>query len=216
MTSVEWYFDFLSPFAYFQSRRLDELPDDVEITFRPILFGGLVVHYETKGPGQIPPKRLLTMRHAKWQAGRLGVPYRVPSAFPFNPLKALRLAISLGAERATIETIFSSIWGDGHLPETADGWQAICRALGVDDADERVARPEVKQALIDNGLQAIEAGVFGVPTFVLDGTIFWGTDETDFLIDVLKDPGILTDSEMAGIATMPVGQRPGTDETAPS
>ena len=44
MTQVEWYFDFLSPYAYLQSHRLDELPDDIKIVFRPILFAGLLNH----------------------------------------------------------------------------------------------------------------------------------------------------------------------------
>ena len=36
--------------------------------------------------------------------------------------------------------------------------------------------------------QAADAGVFGVPTFIYDGTLFWGADETDFLLDALDDP----------------------------
>ena len=95
MISVEWYFDFLSPFAYLQSQRLYDLPDDVEITFRPILFAGLLRHWETKGPGQIPPKRLLTMRHIEWLARRMGVPYRLPSSFPFSECRWERDADSL-------------------------------------------------------------------------------------------------------------------------
>jgi len=102
--TVEWYFDFLSPFAYLQAQRLDELPDDVDIVFRPILFGGLLVEWETKGPGQIPPKRLLTLRHTLWLSQRLGVPCRLPPKFPFNPLKALRPTLSLGSKRATRPT----------------------------------------------------------------------------------------------------------------
>ena len=211
--TVEWYFDFLSPFAYMQSFRLGELPDDVEVVFRPILFGGLLVHWETKGPGQIPPKRLLTLRHTLWHSKRLGVPCNLPPKFPFNPLKTLRLALSLGSDQATIDTIFRCIWKDGLLPEDEAGWQGIVDALGIsrDDADARVQTPEVKEALVENGHRAVEAGVFGVPTFIHDGVVFWGADETDFLLDVLANPGLLAGEEMARIETLPVGQRPGTD-----
>ncbi len=203
MISVEWYFDFLSPFAYLQSQRLDDLPDDVEITFRPILFVGLLRHWETKGPGQIPPKRLLTMRHIEWLARRMGVPYRLPSSFPFVPLRALRLAVSLGPDRAAVETIFRCIWQEDLLPDDDAGWRGIAEALGVGDADARVESPEVKQGLVDNGERAIGQGLFGVPTFVHDRVLFWGLDETDFLLDVLANPGLLKDAEMARIETVP-------------
>jgi len=209
--TVDWYFDFLSPFAYLQSSRFNDFPDDVEIVFRPILFGGLLAHWETKGPGQIPPQRLLTLRHTLWLTKRLGVPCKLPPKFPFNPIKALRLALSLGPDRDTVDTIFRCIWQDGLLPEDEQGWLGIVEALGVENADARIEQQEIKEKLHGNGRLAIEAGVFGVPTFVYNGVIFWGADETDFLLDVLDDPGILTGAEMARVDTIPVGQRPGTE-----
>jgi len=209
--NVEWYFDFLSPFAYLQSKRLSELPGDVEITFRPVLFAGLVAHWETKGPGQIPPQRLQTLRHTMWKAKPMGLSCRLPSKFPFNPLKALRLALSLGPDRATVDTIFRCIWEEGLLPEDEEGWKGIVEALDVADADARIAESGIKEKLHENGHQAVAAGVFGVPTFIYDGTLFWGEDETDFLLDVLADPGLLSGTEMDRIDTIPVGQRPGTE-----
>jgi 2-hydroxychromene-2-carboxylate isomerase len=143
------------------------------------------------------------MRHINWQARRLGVPYKLPRAFPFVPIKALRLAVSLGPDRHTVETIFRCIWVDGMLPQDEDGWKGITEALGVDDADARIERPEVKDELIANGKRATDLGVFGLPTYVLDGVLFWGVDETDFLLDVLADPTILEDPEMARVATAP-------------
>jgi hypothetical protein len=54
MKTLDWYFDFLSGFAYMQFKQLKELPDDVSVEFRPMLFAGLLQHHETKGPAQIP------------------------------------------------------------------------------------------------------------------------------------------------------------------
>ncbi len=176
-----------------------------------MLFAGLIAHWETKGPGQIPPQRLQTLRHTLWLSKRMGLSCRLPPKFPFNPLKALRLALSLGPERETVETIFRCIWEQGLLPEDEQGWRGIVEALAVDDADDRVAEAAIKDRLHENGRLAIESGVFGVPTFVFDGVVFWGADETDFLLDVLADPGILHDPEMLRIDSLPVGQRPGTE-----
>lgn len=119
--------------------------------------------------------------------------------------------MSLGPDRATVETIFHCIWEQGLLPEDEDGWRGIVAALGVNDADARVADPGIKESLRDNGRRAVEAGVFGVPTFIFDGTLFWGADETDFLLDALRDPGLMKSEEMASINSIPAGQRPGTE-----
>jgi 2-hydroxychromene-2-carboxylate isomerase len=173
-----------------------------------MLFAGLLGHWETKGPGQIPPKRLLTLRHIQWMAKRMGVPYKTPHAFPFSPMRALRVAASLGPDRAAVETIFRSIWVDDLLPHEDEGWQGICAALRIDDGDERIERQEVKDAVVANGQRAVEQGVFGVPTFIVDGTLFWGVDETDFVLDVLADPGLLEEAEMKRIDTIPSGVKP--------
>lgn len=141
----------------------------------------------------------------------MGLACRLPPKFPFNPLKVLRLALSLGPDRATVETIFRCIWEEGLLPEDEEGWKGIVDALGVDDADARIAAPDIREKLHEYGRLAVAAGVFGVPTFIYDGTLFWGADETDFLLDALSDPGLLSSEEMQRIDTLPVGQRPGTE-----
>ena len=58
--------------------------------------------------------------------------------------------------------------------------------LGVADADQLIAREQVKQALRVNTEAAIAAGVFGVPTIVVDGHVFWGSDATHMARDYLR------------------------------
>src|SRR5580700_4734549 len=95
MKSAEWYFDFVSPFAYLQLEAFDELCG-ARVTFRPVLFAGLLNHWGHKGPAEIPQKRRFTYRFVQWLAERDGVPLKFPRAHPFNPIKALRLAIAAG------------------------------------------------------------------------------------------------------------------------
>jgi 2-hydroxychromene-2-carboxylate isomerase len=201
--TVDWYFDFISPFSYLQTARFGDLPSNVTIAYKPVLFAGLLEHYRTLGPAEVAPKRTFTYRYCHWLARRLGVPFRMPPAHPFNPLKALRLCIARGARSEDVFAIFRAIWVDGHLPDTADDWRAIGRAVGVDDPDTMIRADGVKQTLRDNTAGAIAAGVFGVPTFVFAGVPFWGVDATDFLIDVLDDPSLLDDAEMKRIASLP-------------
>ena len=86
--SVDWYFDFVSPYSYISLHRLPEL--DARIVYKPVLFAGLLNHWGQKGPAEIPAKRLWTYRYCAWRAGVLGIPFRFPAAHPFNPLQHLR------------------------------------------------------------------------------------------------------------------------------
>ena len=54
---VTWYFDFVSPFSYICLHRLKELPPDLAIEYRPVLFAGLLNHWGQKGPAELPAKR---------------------------------------------------------------------------------------------------------------------------------------------------------------
>lgn len=208
-TVLDWYFDFISPYSYLQTARFDDLPEGVEIRFRPLLFAGLLNHWGQLGPAEIPTKRLYMYRYVEWLGRRMGLALRVPPAHPFNPLRALRLAIALGSGRQVVETVFRCIWAEGLLPDAKEGWRGICRALGIAEAEAaaRIGDPAVKDQLRANGEEAIAAGVFGVPTFVHAGQPFWGFDGTDFLIDVLRRPPPAGDGDLARFASLPASAR---------
>ena len=206
MRAADWYFDFLSPFSYLQLTRFDRLPPDLEVTLRPVLFAGLLGHWQHKGPAEIPAKRVQTYRWCHWYAARHGIPFRMPPAHPFNPLRPLRLAVAQGAEPALVRAIFDAIWAEGRDPSQDEEWQALTERLGLADADETVARPEVKEALRRGTEEAAERGVYGVPTFAIGGELFWGLDTTDLVLDYLNDPNMLNTGEYARISDLPVAQ----------
>lgn len=201
MTRATWCFDVISPFAYMQASRLGELPDGVELVCRPVLFAGLLNHWGQLGPAEIAPKKTFTFRHSIWRARRMGLEFNLPPNHPFNPLRALRLAAAMD-DVASIQAIFRAIWVDGHVPDNDAGWAGIQAAVGIDDGTARVADPGVKAALIANGEAAAAAGVFGVPTFVIDGEIFWGDDAFDMVLDYLADPSMMATDAMKGAAAL--------------
>src|SRR5882724_12306571 len=94
-----WYFDLISPYSYLHLKQFHKLPADLEIEYLPVLFAGLLKHWEHKGPAEIPPKRIYMYRQLVWLAAHLGIPYSTPPAHPFNPLHALRLVIAAGPTR---------------------------------------------------------------------------------------------------------------------
>lgn len=205
MRQVTWYFDFLSPFSYLAHVQLRRLPADVDLRYVPVLFAGLLNHWGTKGPAELASQRLFTFRYCQWLAQRQGVPFRVPAAHPFNPLPPLRLSLALGNEPQAVARIFAWIWQEGHIPEHASDWEALLESLQVEDLPARMQSPEIKQQLRGNTEAAIAQGVFGVPTFIIDGELFWGQDGFEFLLDCLAEPGLLESAEMQRIAQVPVG-----------
>ncbi len=130
------------------------------------------------------------------------MPLRVPPAHPFNPIHALRLALAFGATYETVKAIFDFIWGEGRSPN--DEWKALCDTLGVPGAEVLAASEGVKTQLRENGEEAIRAGVFGVPTFVVDGHLFWGLDATDLLRDYLDNPQLFDAAEMQRLASIQI------------
>lgn len=201
MKTTQWYFDFISPFAYLQSEQLARLSKDITIEYKPVLFAGLLNHWGHKGPAEIPEKRRFTYRHTQWLAQRHGIAMQMPPAHPFNPLKALRLALALNCEATAIQTIFRFIWTKGRTLETAADWDELTRQLGCQGID--ITTPEVKNALRENTEQAVAQGVFGVPTFIIDGELLWGFDATEMVLDYLANPDLFKDAEMLRISDLP-------------
>jgi 2-hydroxychromene-2-carboxylate isomerase len=205
MTKAVWYFDFISPFAYLQWQDMSRLPENLKVSFRPVLFAGLLNHWGHLGPAEIPAKRQHTYRYCHWLAAQRNIPFKLPPAHPFNPLKALRLAVALGEDSAAINKIFDFIYAEGGDVEGADGWHRLTTQFGLANGDAQIAAPEIKQTLKNNTDEALAAGVFGVPTFVADGVIFWGQDGTGMFLDWLKDPAGFATGEFARIADLPYG-----------
>ena len=200
---ADWYFDFVSPFAYLQFEAFDRFPDNLAISLKPVLFAGFLGHWEHKGPAEIPAKRRQTYRYCHWLAGKRGVPYKTPPRHPFNPLSVLRLAIALGPEPETVGAIFRHIWVEGNDGQDPESLAALAASLGVEDLETRVGEAAVKQQLRANTEEAIERGVFGVPTFVVGEEIFWGEDSTGMLLDYLADPELFQSDEFERLDNLP-------------
>ena len=203
MRTLTLYFDFVSPYSYIAFKRLHELPSDVAVELTPVLFAGLLNHFGNKGPAEIDVKRRWTYRWCTWWARELGIPFRFPASHPFNPLQHLRLAIAAGAARENVGTIFDSIWTTGAEAINPVAFAALAKSLGVEEA--RLGAPEVKEVLRRNTEDAASRGIFGVPTYEVDGEFFWGADSIGFVNAFLADRAALHNEEMRRADSLPVG-----------
>jgi 2-hydroxychromene-2-carboxylate isomerase len=194
MTPAIWYFDVISPYAYLHLRQFDRFARPLAIELRPVLFAGLLKHWGTKGPAELPAKRVHTYRQCVWTARRLGVPFVMPPRHPFNPLRVLRLLTALGAPSAAVASAFDFVWAEGRDPEAE--WPALCARLGVAPDTSLVDDPAVKQRLQEATAAAAAAGVWGVPTMAVGGELFWGADSVDFMNAFLVDPALFHQPDM--------------------
>jgi 2-hydroxychromene-2-carboxylate isomerase len=193
--SIDWYFDFVSPYSYICLHRLQGM----NVSYKPVLFAGLLNHFGQKGPAEIPAKRKWTYRWCHWWAKELGVPFRFPASHPFNPLHHLRLALVCDASPDAVRRIFDSIWVSGEEATDPAKFSKLCAELGVDPAQLSTVKDELRK----NTDHAAARGVFGVPSFVVDGEVFWGADSIGFLKAFLADRAVLRNAEMQRLENLP-------------
>lgn len=202
---ITWYFDPISPYVYLQLPDLERLPPGIRVRPVPVLLAGLLKHWGTKGPAEVPAKRIHTYRQCAWLAQSRKLAFRMPPRHPFNPLAALRLLCALGPsiEQARIASRF--VFERGGDPSTPEGLRELGKELGVPEPETLASDPSVKDKLRHNTDEALGHGVWGVPTFLVGEALFWGTDSFPMMLDYLRDPGVFETPEMKRLVTLPVG-----------
>jgi len=206
---IRWYFDFISPFAYFQFKTLEQVlsqRDDLEVDFQPILFAGLLHHHEHKGPAEIPAKRPMTYRYCDWYARKQGIEFCMPAAHPFNPLPLLRLAIALQCNQQAIATLFRHVWVSSGADPTFFSVASLARIPGFENVAQLIGNSEVKSQLKNNTTLAVTRGVFGVPTIEVEDQLFWGVDMTEMALQYLDQPDQILTEEFRRLGELPVAK----------
>lgn len=188
MAAIHFLFDYISPYAYLASTQIRELAQrhGREVVYVPVLFARLLDAHGTRGPAEITAKREYLYRDVLRIARMLDVPIAPPASHPFNPLAALRmtLAIDDAPSRARfVDAVFGSAWVRGERVEEEDVLSTVASELGLDTSElgRRAHGSEVKSELRAHTEDAIVKGVFGVPTMVADGEMFWGVDSLALL-----------------------------------
>lgn len=190
--TITFYVDFVSPYAWLA---FDALPRALqglrcEVVHKPMLLGGVLRQLGSRGPAEIPPKRDWTYRQVLWLARRQGLALQMPARHPFNPLQLLCLALATHRRglpgAAACEAVFRHVWEGGADPLDAGRLDALEKRLSP-VLDPR--GPEVRSLLRAHTGEAIAQGVFGTPSFVVDGRVFWGADSLPMLRAYLEgDP----------------------------
>lgn len=199
---VEFYFDYGSPFSYIAHTRLPELlrRSGGEAQYRIMLLGGVFQATGNSSPAANPLKWPNSQRDLERYVKKFQVPFRRNPHFPVNTLKAMRGAIVAESEgflpRYT-DAVFAGMWRDGEKMDEDAVLSRVLAAAGIDAAHllSRIGDDAVKQKLKSYTEAAVKRGVFGAPTFFVDGEMFFGQDRLDFVEDALLGRSYLSKTE---------------------
>lgn len=210
MKHLTFYFDVISPYAYLAFERLPEALQGLtySVSYQPVLFAGLLKHHGQLGPAEIEPKRDWTYRQVLWLAHQLDIEMQMPAAHPFNPLALLRLAVACDSRgfpnRYATETLFRHVWRWVGEAQDKQRLEKLTNTLSpVLDPNGQ----EVKDLLKTHTENAIEKGVFGVPTIEVDGKLFFGLDALPMLAAYLRGDSWFSGSDWGAVTAVRTGAR---------
>lgn len=168
MKEIKFFFDFISPYAYFAWKELCNLSErhEVVITPVPVVFGVLLEKWGQLGPAEIPPKRIHTFKDCYRYSIKQKIPFSMPVAHPFKPITALRLSlveVTGNNQKTVIDRLFEGIWSKQIDGGDATALASVLSEAGLDGQKliERTQESVIKDLLKDNTDQAIKRGVFG-------------------------------------------------------
>ncbi len=194
--ALDFYFDYSSPFAYLAATQIERISREKQavLHYKPFLLGGL---FKAIGTPVVPlfsfnaPKQKYYQRDLQLWAQHWNVPLIQPSIFPLNTVKPLRLTLvalkeSPESAPALIACIFKAFWADGKDISSEIVLEELLQASNCPaDWLQKIASPQVKEALREATTRAVTRGLCGAPSFDVGGQLFWGQDRLDFVSKAL-------------------------------
>ena len=193
--SVDFYFDVGSPAAYLAWTQMPRIAEatGATVNYLPFLLGGVFQSTGNKSPMEVPAKGKYMLDDLQRYATRYGVQFAHNPHFPINTLMLMRGATGLQLrDPAKLlpygDAIYKAIWVEGKNmsdPATVGG---VLHAAGFNPQEllALTADQEVKDKLKADTAEAVARGVFGAPTFFIDGRMYWGQDRLDFVKEALQ------------------------------
>ena len=187
--TVEFYFDVGSPATYLAHTQMAGLAErtGAAVQYKPMLLGGVFKATGNRSPVEVPAKgrHMIDADLPRW-AKHWGVTITMPPGFPVNTLHLMRGAIAAAEDGffdAYVDAIFQALWVDAQDMTDPAVIGAVLSGAGIDVKRfaERIGEDPVKQALIKTTEEAVERGIFGAPTFFIDGEMYFGQDRLDFV-----------------------------------
>ncbi|MEL7462635.1 MAG: 2-hydroxychromene-2-carboxylate isomerase [Pseudomonadota bacterium] len=187
---IQFWYDFGSPAAYLAWTQLDRIREKTgrEIEMKPMLLGGVFKATGNATPVAIAAKGAWMMKDLGRHAARYGVPLTLPPGFPINTLHLMRGVFALDGDArqaAYVKAVFEAIFARGDAMGEVEVIGKVLTEAGFDAKAIMAATQDdaVKEKLKASTEEAVSKGIFGAPTFFVDGEMHFGQDRIDWVID---------------------------------
>ena len=184
---IDFYFDFISPYTYLAYKKIQSLPKNIRINYKPILLGGLHNLEGITAPAFIKPKLKHMINDCLIIAKKNDFGFKWNSKFPINSLSIMRGYFSINSSNREqyIKTMFDAYWRDD-LDISKE--EILTPLLEQCKIDKNIFFKKINDLIIKEKLKkatknAHEKEVFGAPTFIIHNKIFWGQDRFEFALD---------------------------------
>jgi len=185
LNMAKFYFDFLSPYSYLASQLITKRYTQLDLEYRPVVLGTMLSKLGAQGPGEIPSRRRIGLEDLILLAQHFDIPLEGPPTHPFNSIYALRSVCAVSdheSRRKLTNSYFRATWAEGKSLEDLSVLRECLAELGIDHDPEEIATTrEYRAALKQNTKDALAAGAWGVPSFVVDDLVFFGHDRLELL-----------------------------------
>ena len=191
--SIEFYFDFISPYSFLAHKKIRKIENNENIKFiyKPILLGGLHNLIGITAPAFINPKAKFMIRDCKMVAKKFNIKFTFNPLFPIYSLNLMRGFLSINSDKKNtyIDNFFDAYWQDGLNLNEEKIIITILRKCKIKQADFRkeINNQKIKNKLKKLTQDAFKKDIFGAPTFVVNKKIFWGQDRLDYALNEYKN-----------------------------
>ena len=191
---VEFFFDVGSPASYLAWTQLEDIAQrtNAKIIWRPMLLGAVFQATGNASPAVVPAKGAYMLKDLKRFSNIYGVPFNFNPFFPLNTMHLMRGATAYLEEpefQTYLVAIFNALWSEQLNMESPEVVAEVLTKAGIDVTDfmARISETEVKERLKDTTEEAVARGVFGAPSFFVNGEMFFGQDRLSFVEIALKE-----------------------------
>ena len=187
--SIDFYFDFISPYSYLGYKKLNLLNQNnqININYKPILLGGLHNLGGITAPAFNERKMKNMKNDCELIAMKNNIQFKWNTKFPINSLYLMRgyLIIKDDLKKKYFDVCFDAYWKNNIDIADEKNIDSILETVGQDKIEfiDGIKETKTKEELKRVTKNAFEIDIFGAPTFVVNNKIFWGQDRLDFAID---------------------------------
>ena len=187
--SIDFYFDFISPYSYLGYKKLILLNENnqININYKPILLGGLHNLGGITAPAFNERKMKNMKNDCELIAKKNDIEFKWNTKFPINSLYLMRgyLIIKDDLKKKYFDVCFDAYWKNNIDIADEKNTDSILETVGQDKIEfiDGIKETKTKEELKRVTKNAFEIDIFGAPTFVVNNKIFWGQDRMNYVID---------------------------------